>query len=75
MRLQAGCDGMKIRLNGAPAEFEAPLTLADLLARHRLKPETVVVEHNLRVPGKEEYAHTLLREGDCVEIVKFMGGG
>jgi thiamine biosynthesis protein ThiS len=66
---------MKIQLNGASAEIAVPLTLAGLLERHKLKPETVVVEYNLRVPAKSEYDTLELREGDRVEIVKFMGGG
>jgi thiamine biosynthesis protein ThiS len=66
---------MRITLNGSPADLESPLTLAALLERHRLKPETVVVEHNLRVPAKEAYASTEIRDGDRIEIVKFMGGG
>jgi sulfur carrier protein len=66
---------MRITLNGSPVDLEGPLTLAALLERHRLKPEAVVVEHNLRVPPKETWAVTEIREGDRVEIVKFMGGG
>ena len=66
---------MKLRINGSEAELEGPITLAELLARHKLKPETVVVEHNLQVPPKAEYARIQLRDGDRVEIVKFMGGG
>jgi sulfur carrier protein len=66
---------MKIQLNGALAELEAPLTLSDLLVRHRLKPESVVVEHNLRVPEKDAYSRIEIRDGDRIEIVKFMGGG
>ena len=66
---------MKIHLNGAPADIEASQTLSDLLTRHRLKPETVVIEYNLRVPGKEEYNLIEIQDGDRIEIVKFMGGG
>jgi thiamine biosynthesis protein ThiS len=66
---------MKIQLNGAEAELQAPLTLAGLLARHKLKPETVVVEYNLRVPAKHEYDLIEIADGDRIEIVKFMGGG
>jgi thiamine biosynthesis protein ThiS len=66
---------MRITLNGNFVDFDGPLTLSALLERHRLKPESVVVEHNLRVPSKEEYASTEIREGDRIEIVKFMGGG
>jgi sulfur carrier protein len=66
---------MKIQLNGASAEIVPPLTLSGLLQHHKLKPETVVVEYNLRVPQKSEYDTLELCEGDRVEIVKFMGGG
>lgn len=66
---------MRITLNGSPVDLEGPLTLASLLEIHRLKPEAVVVEHNLRVPSKDAYAATDIREGDRIEIVKFMGGG
>jgi sulfur carrier protein len=66
---------MELYINGVLTEFSAPLTIAELLVRHKLKPEAVVVEHNLRVPRKEEYAHISLQNGDRVEIVKFMGGG
>jgi thiamine biosynthesis protein ThiS len=66
---------MKIQLNGALAELEAPLTLSDLLTRHRLKPESVVVEYNLRVPEKDAYSRIEIQDGDRIEIVKFMGGG
>jgi sulfur carrier protein len=66
---------MRITLNGNPTDLEGPLTLAALLERHRLKPEAVVVEYNLHVPPKDAYASTEIREGDRIEIVKFMGGG
>ncbi len=66
---------MKLQLNGAAAEFDGPMTLSELLERHKLRPETVVVEYNLRVPAKSEYGGIRLQEGDRVEIVKFMGGG
>jgi sulfur carrier protein len=66
---------MRVLLNGAEAELGSPLTLSGLLALHKLRPETVVVEHNLRVPSKDEYESLEIRDGDRIEIVKFMGGG
>ena len=66
---------MKLLLNGASTEFGESLSISALLARHKLKPETVVVEYNLRVPLKEEYDRIFLQDGDRIEIVKFMGGG
>ncbi|HAO98927.1 MAG TPA: thiamine biosynthesis protein ThiS [Fibrobacteres bacterium] len=66
---------MKLHLNGAVAEFEGVLTIAGLLSRHQLKPESVVVEYNYKVPPKSDYSSIELKDGDTVEIVKFMGGG
>ena len=69
---------MKLHLNGSITEYpetENGLTLSGLLLLHKLKPETVVVEYNLRVPQKSEYDTIKLGEGDRIEIVKFMGGG
>jgi sulfur carrier protein len=69
---------MKLHLNGSIVELpdaEAPLTLSGLLALHKLKPETVVVEHNRVVPAKAHYDKLEIRDGDQIEIVKFMGGG
>ena len=66
---------MNLQLNGSAVELEGPLTISGLLALHKLRPETVVVEYNLRVPAKDEYASLELQDGDRIEIVKFMGGG
>lgn len=66
---------MTLLLNGVRTELLESLTLSELLERHRLKPEAVVVEHNFRVPRKEEYGSISLQDGDRIEIVKFMGGG
>lgn len=66
---------MLILLNGSSVDLGGPLTISGLLASHKLRPETVVVEYNLRVPTKAEYDSIEIRDGDRIEIVKFMGGG
>jgi len=33
------------------------------------------VEYNLTIIPKEQYGQTILKDGDEVEIVSFMGGG
>ena len=35
----------------------------------------IVVEYNLTIIPKEQYDRTILKDGDEVEIVSFMGGG
>jgi len=66
---------MKLMLNGSEADMDGPLTLLGLIERHKLKPEAVVLEHNLKIPPKHEWDRIELRAGDRVEILKFMGGG
>jgi sulfur carrier protein len=66
---------MKLTVNGEIREVAEGLKLGELLDLYKLKPQGVVVELNLQVPGKNLYAELELHEGDTLEIVKFMGGG
>lgn len=66
---------MKLMLNGSETELEEPLTLLGLIECHKLKPEAVVLEHNLKIPPRQEWGRIEIRAGDRVEILKFMGGG
>jgi sulfur carrier protein len=40
-----------------------------------MEENRIVVELNEEILPKEQYATTYLKEGDCMEIVMFMGGG
>lgn len=66
---------MKVKVNGQDADLEAGINLENLIVFYRLKIDQVVVELNRKVPPKGSYAATLLKDGDEVEIVKFLGGG
>ena len=66
---------MTIRLNGEDHELYEPLTLGTLLARLDIDPRRVAVEHNLVVVRRGAYDSTVVRSGDQVEIVNFVGGG
>jgi sulfur carrier protein len=66
---------MRITLNGDPFDVEGPLTVADLLARLAIDPRRVAVEHNLAILKRQAFADAIVREGDTVEIVNFVGGG
>jgi thiamine biosynthesis protein ThiS len=66
-----------ITLNGerhelAPAET---LSVAELLTKLEIDARRVAVEHNLVVVKRAAYADTVVRDGDAVEIVNFVGGG
>ncbi len=65
----------RITLNGDPYEMDAPLTVSALLARLEIDARRVAVEHNLVVVKRLAYDATIVRDGDQVEIVNFVGGG
>ena len=64
-----------ITLNGKPQEIEAHLTVSDILAKWRIKPELVTVEVNEHIIQKLDYGSTGIKNGDHVEFVFYMGGG
>jgi sulfur carrier protein len=66
---------LQITLNGDTHEVAGPLTVTELLARLNIDARRVAVEHNLVVLKRDTFETTLVREGDGVEIVNFVGGG
>ena len=64
-----------LTVNGEPREVAEQTTVAQLLEQLRLVPERVVVEVNVCVIKRDQRAATVLRAGDAVEIVQFVGGG
>lgn len=66
---------MRLLVNGEEKVFDAPLTVADLLARCELPALRVAVEVNEQLVRRATFEQTALREGDRVEIVTLVGGG
>ena len=66
---------MVITLNGDRFEIAGPVTVSSLLAQLEIDPRRVAVEHNTVVLKRTAFDATLVREGDEVEIVNFVGGG
>ena len=66
---------MTIRVNGEPIELPAPLSVAALLAQLDIDRRRVAVEHNGLVVKRDRYESLLVRAGDEIEIVNFVGGG
>jgi len=66
---------MRLTINGEPQDFEAKLTVYDLLGRIGLDPAKVAVERNREIVPKSTYEATPLADGDKLEIVHFIGGG
>ena len=63
-----------LRINGEEANA-AGRTVAEYLASAGFNAARVVVELNEAIVPRDRFAETVLRDGDQVEIVCFMGGG
>ena len=66
---------MTITLNGEPFELSGPVTVTELLSHLEVDARRVAVEHNITVLKRTAFDDTIVREGDQVEIVNFVGGG
>ncbi|WP_211747845.1 sulfur carrier protein ThiS [Paenibacillus sp. Marseille-Q4541] len=67
---------MKLRVNGQFMQLEdTQISVQDLLESLELGVKTVVIECNDHILTKEMHTSTLLKDGDHIEIVHFVGGG
>lgn len=67
-----------LTVNGVEHQFgvgEMPATLAELMRNLEMEASAVVAEVDGTIVRAEEFAHTQLKGGQRVELVKFMGGG
>jgi sulfur carrier protein len=64
-----------ITLNGELQDVPGPLTVSELLRHLNIDARPVAVELNLVVLKRAAFETTMIREGDEVEIVNFVGGG
>jgi thiamine biosynthesis protein ThiS len=64
-----------ITLNGERFEIGRALTVAELLAELGIDGRRVAVEHNIVVLKRNAFDVTIVRDGDQIEIVNFVGGG
>ena len=69
---------MNLTVNGKPAAVENAdsLNITTLLTELKVEtPEYVTVELNGEILNREDFPATLVKEGDSVEFLYFMGGG
>ncbi|MGZ5661505.1 MAG: sulfur carrier protein ThiS [Usitatibacter sp.] len=66
---------IRIVLNGAPREFTAPLTFAQLLEELALAGTRLAVERNGEIVPRSRFADARLADGDRIEVVMAVGGG
>lgn len=66
---------IRITLNGAPKEFTAPLTFAQLLEELALAGRRLAVERNGEIVPRSRFGESRLADGDRIEVVVAVGGG
>ena len=66
---------MRIEVNGEKADCVEGTSIIELLSSNGLSGDRVVVEVNGRITPKDAWAETILKEGDSVLVLSFVGGG
>jgi thiamine biosynthesis protein ThiS len=67
-----------LQINGRRQQFapqEMPATLSALLEKLGIGASTVVAEVDGQIVTPQEFARTEVRDGQTIELIKFMGGG
>ena len=66
---------MNIFVNGERVDCGDARTVEGLMRRHRLPPETTLVEHNGTALHRREWPSRSLEENDRVEVLRVAAGG
>ncbi|MGN0148997.1 MAG: sulfur carrier protein ThiS [Clostridia bacterium] len=64
-----------ITLNGEKIQIKENTTLTELLNEKEFRIALIAVEYNGKIPAKDEFDSIMLKDGDIIEVVSFMGGG
>ena len=63
-----------VTVNGTKLDI-AGKTVSEYLAETNCDPGRIAVERNGDILFKSLYDSTILEDGDCLEVVRFVGGG
>ena len=64
-----------MKLNGEKIEFREGITVSELVAEMGFSEAMVAVELNLDILPRDSFSSTVLKENDCIEVVRCVGGG
>lgn len=64
-----------IQVNGKEATAAEGMSVAAYLAGSGYRVERIAVEYNGEILPKTGYESVLLKDGDVLEVVSFVGGG
>lgn len=64
-----------ITVNGKQIQLTSEMSVADYLEQNNYQINRIAVEMNEEILPKYSYSETMLKDGDHLEVVTFVGGG
>ena len=64
-----------VTVNGKSIGLSENITVSEYLKQDQYRPERIAIELNGSILPKSAYNSTILKDGDVMEIVSFVGGG
>ncbi|WP_178741107.1 sulfur carrier protein ThiS [Mediterraneibacter faecis] len=64
-----------ITVNGKQIQLTSEMSVADYLEENNYQINRIAVEMNEEILPKYSYSETMLKDGDRLEVVTFVGGG
>lgn len=66
---------MHVQINGEQLELQKEVSLLEWITEQKIPLETAIMEYNGEILPQDQWRTTLLKDGDQVELLKFVGGG
>ena len=66
---------MKIKFNGQVKDLKETLNLRDFVEKLCTNSNPVIAEINGEIIKSNNWSETIIKEGDTIELVSFVGGG
>jgi thiamine biosynthesis protein ThiS len=66
---------MTISVNGENVDAGETKTIAELVNRFQLVPQSILVEHNGLAVHRHEWSTRPVAEGDRIELIRVVAGG
>ena len=64
-----------ITVNGKQIRLTSEMSVADYLEQNNYQINRIAVEMNEEILPKYSYSESMLKDGDRLEVVTFVGGG
>ncbi|SEA13024.1 sulfur carrier protein [Desulfuromusa kysingii] len=66
---------MDLSINGQIKQYQDKITVEQLLRLSGISPGQVVIELNASILSPDLHNKTVLKHGDTIELIQFVGGG